>query len=552
MTLRTYLSRLIWFSVLPLVLLAVYLAVNHVNTVHARLKQEATRQVRNAATAIDIHLKAQIAALEMLGASPLIDDPRRWGDLHKAALGLRESFGGHVILADPSLQMLLNTRVPFGEALPKLPRPRGRAAAPAALETRRPAVGDRFFGPVAREPMVAVVVPVMRDAEPRYLLLSTIETGRFQKQLEQIALPAQRVLTLLDGTGEVIARRAPRDFDSDAVGAPQYRRFVARSAVAPSSVTLEIPVTVFRAPVIAAAAALAAAILIATLIGVAGGRIAARGLARSVAALTDPGSVPPLRPAVAEIAAVRTRLADAQAMLEGQTQILEMIATGLPLGQTLEALIRVIEKGVPGMLGSILLLDADGVHVRHGAAPSLPEDYVRALDGEPIGEQAGSCGTAMYRREPVIVEDLAIDPLWEKYRAIALEHGLRACWSTPLFDQRGRVLGSFAMYCRSPRRPAPAELRWVETATRIAALAIVRARETAALRESEERFRELAENIQRSILADRPGDGHDALREPRLRVGLGPFVREPLRIAPILARGRTPGGPAARARCGTA
>jgi len=176
-------------------------------------------------------------------------------------------------------------------------------------------------------------------------------------------------------------------------------------------------------------------------------------------------------------------------LLRGQNEVLQLIAEGQPRERTLDALLRVIEANGPGLLSSIVLLDADGVHVRHAAAPSLPEGFLRALDGEAIGPQAGSCGTAAFRRAPVVVEDIATDPLWASYRELALAHGLRACWSTPIFDARRRVLGTFALYFRSPGRPTERHWRLIEMATHTAAIALVKHQETQALRESEERLR---------------------------------------------------------------
>ncbi|MGQ0751367.1 MAG: PAS domain-containing protein [Betaproteobacteria bacterium] len=184
-----------------------------------------------------------------------------------------------------------------------------------------------------------------------------------------------------------------------------------------------------------------------------------------------------------------------QALIDGQKRVLELVATQAALAHTLETLVYAIESVVPDMLGSILVLDEDGVHVRHGAAPNLPPAYWHAIDGEAIGERAGSCGTAMFRREAVIAEDIMTDPLWENYRELALEHGLRACWSHPIFDAQRRVIGSFAMYYRRPCRPTPEDLKVIDVVVHIAAVAIVRAREEAVLRESESRFRQLAENI---------------------------------------------------------
>ena len=181
------------------------------------------------------------------------------------------------------------------------------------------------------------------------------------------------------------------------------------------------------------------------------------------------------------------------ALIDGQKEVLELIAKGVPLAESLTALLRMIESQSGEMLCSILLLDDDGIHVRHGAAPSLPEAFSRAIDGLPIGPRAGSCGTAAFRREPVIVEDIGSDPLWADYRAVALTHGLRACWSTPVFDAQKKVLGTFAIYYREPGRPTPKHERLIKIATQTAAIAIVREQTLAALRLSVSRHRRLIE-----------------------------------------------------------
>ena len=174
-----------------------------------------------------------------------------------------------------------------------------------------------------------------------------------------------------------------------------------------------------------------------------------------------------------------------QLICTGQNRLLEMIALGAPLEEVLEKLVLLIEAQTPRMLGSVLLLDKDGIHVRHGAAPNLPKEYVKAVNGQPIGPNAGSCGTAMYTDKPVIVTDILIDPLWENYRELAHRYRLRACWSTPIHTSSGKVAGSFAMYYVEPRRPRPDDLRLAELASHIAGIAIER-------RESEECIRHLA------------------------------------------------------------
>jgi PAS domain S-box-containing protein len=190
-----------------------------------------------------------------------------------------------------------------------------------------------------------------------------------------------------------------------------------------------------------------------------------------------------------------TSLKHYESLLEGQKRILELIIQGEPLPNVLTVLCRTIEELAQGeMLASVLLLDADGVHLRHGAAPSLPESYNRAVDGVAIGPSVGSCGTAAFRREPVYVSDIASDPLWAPYAEIALSHGLRACWSSPILSSTGDALGTFAMYYRQPRHPTTRDLRAVDIVTRTVAIAIEQTRAEQALRQSEERFRGTFEN----------------------------------------------------------
>lgn len=165
------------------------------------------------------------------------------------------------------------------------------------------------------------------------------------------------------------------------------------------------------------------------------------------------------------------KLADHLRSEEGR--ILEMIATDAALEDILKELIFVIEAQLESITGSILLLDEE-LRLRHGAAPNLPASYNQAIDGVSIGPAVGSCGTAAFRRETVIVSDVLSDPLWADYRALVAPLGYRSCWSTPIVSHRGNVLGTFAMYSRQVRSPTAFELKLVETATKIAGIAIER------------------------------------------------------------------------------
>jgi len=178
-----------------------------------------------------------------------------------------------------------------------------------------------------------------------------------------------------------------------------------------------------------------------------------------------------------------------------QHQVLEMIATGTTLPVVLDSLVRLVEDHSDGMLCTVLLLDEDGTTVRHGAAPSLPPGYIDAVNGLPIGPNSGSCGTAMYLGQRVIVTDILADPLWENYRDVARQFGLRACWSTPIFSPQRKVLGSFAMYYNEPREPRDEELRLIETAADIARIAIEQQRANQALQHSEARVQAMLRAI---------------------------------------------------------
>ncbi|WP_028317308.1 PAS domain S-box protein [Desulfobulbus elongatus] len=314
--LSVFLARLIWLSVLPPVAVAAWLAVVNILNQQEQIRRQAADLAHNFATAIDHHLNARIRALNILAMSPLVDDPDRWPELYAEARGYHESFGGHVILADTGnpMRMLFNTRSPLGTVLPPLPRPAGHAAAPAALASGRPAVGDTFVGPVAEDTLIAIAVPRLRAGTTTHLLLTILETKQFQARLDQEALPGSWAITMRDGRGDVIARRAPPGFDGRR-DVDDEERFVARSTVSPWSVAVEIPRAAVHMPLLSSAIALALAILAATAASVFGSYQAGRRLGSQVAALVAPASSDK-PPRIAEIAAVRQKLADAAAQLQ--------------------------------------------------------------------------------------------------------------------------------------------------------------------------------------------------------------------------------------------
>ena len=188
-----------------------------------------------------------------------------------------------------------------------------------------------------------------------------------------------------------------------------------------------------------------------------------------------------------------------EALLAGENQVLEMVAKGDSLGDILDSLCRLVEEQSPDVLASILLMDPNGKQLRHGAAPNLPNTYTEAIDGAFIGPSVGSCGTAAYRAEQVIVSDIATDPLWADFRELALAHSLRACWSTPILSSEGKVIGTFAMYYREPRSPSQREQDTIKHITHLAGIAIQRKLAERALRASEQVARGQVEALAQSL-----------------------------------------------------
>jgi len=207
--------------------------------------------------------------------------------------------------------------------------------------------------------------------------------------------------------------------------------------------------------------------------------------------------------------------------LLGET-VLGLIRAQAPLPEILTVLCTQIEQRYPDLLCSVLLLDGDGKTLRHGAAPSLTEEYSRAIDGTQIGPRVGSCGTAAYYNQQVVVTDIATDPLWADFRLLAMSHGLRACWSTPIASLDGKVLGTFAVYYRQPRRPDVEHLRLIAHSTQLAGIAIEHDRAKAQLRSAETRYRNLVERVPAiTYIAELGADGRWHYVSPQIETILG-------------------------------
>ncbi len=183
-----------------------------------------------------------------------------------------------------------------------------------------------------------------------------------------------------------------------------------------------------------------------------------------------------------------------ETLREGEHRVLESIASDDGLAETLDVAARLLERVLPGAIASILLLERDGRRVRHGAGPSLSEEFQQAINGLEIGPAAGSCGTAMHDNRLVVTEDISTDPDWDAYRPLAESEALRSCWSTPIRNSSGTVMGSFAVYYRHPHRPDASELAVSDRLGKLAGIAIERARAEQDLRHSEALYRATFEN----------------------------------------------------------
>jgi len=217
-------------------------------------------------------------------------------------------------------------------------------------------------------------------------------------------------------------------------------------------------------------------------------------------------------------------------LAEGEQRVLELVAGRASLEDALIELVRLVERMAPPAIGSVLRLDADGVHLRRGAAPGLPEAYNRAIDGAAIGPAAGSCGTAAALRAPVVAIDTETDPRWASYRDLARLAGVRACWSTPILGTDGRVLGTFACYYREPRAPTDDDLQLLARLGHVAGLAIQR-------HELDDQLRQLSTRLEEAREDERTG----IAREIHDQLGQGLTVLK-MDLAWIVRRASSPAG----------
>ena len=175
-------------------------------------------------------------------------------------------------------------------------------------------------------------------------------------------------------------------------------------------------------------------------------------------------------------------------VIEEERQVLELIAKGCSLKEVLNALTGAIERMAPDCFCTVLLLDDEGKRLWEGSGGGLPAAYLKGVNGLEIGPEVGACGSAAYRNETTIIEDIANDHRFGPAKGFVMSFGLRACWSVPIRDSKQRVLGTFAMYHKHPAKPHDRDLRVVEAGAHLAGNAIERLRAEEKLRENAERI----------------------------------------------------------------
>lgn len=306
MRLQSFLRRLVWVCMTPLLGLGLVSLAIHVRETRQAVEHALDDAARQLQQALDAQLELRLLTLAALAQSPLLDGPEFGPRAYAELLAYRQGLHTQVLLADAGGQMLLNTRLPYGQPLPRLPVPRGRSAVEEAWRSGRPAVGDALMGPVAGVRLVPLVAPVQRAGRPPLTLVATVEVGWFQDFLDEHLLPEGVGAALLDGTGAALARRG-QVAEADAGDPGTGARVVLSSRQAPYTLVLEMDSRAYHLPMLSDLAFLSSAIALGVLAAVLGARVAARRLQLGLASLAT-GCAPPGGEEVLEIRSARLRL----------------------------------------------------------------------------------------------------------------------------------------------------------------------------------------------------------------------------------------------------
>ena len=304
--LSSVIRRIIWICMLPFFLFAAGVAFYQIDRTKHQQNDQAAVLADNFLLKTENSLNERISALQMLAASPLVDDFSKWNELYQQALGFYKNFDNHVVITDGRTppKLLLDTRVPFGTPLPMVEKPKGRLAGPIAMQTGKPAVSDIFLGPIVNNYILGIAVPVVRDGKAQYAILTTIEKSIFQKNLEYVKLPSGWTIILKDASGDTIAS-LPQNIIN-----PPYKTYVVNSRISNWTVSVVISRYSYWAPLVLTGISFGVAVLGLTLLGFLGGQWTGRRLGNSISSLvTEPAQEEHLYEII-EINAVRQVLYD--------------------------------------------------------------------------------------------------------------------------------------------------------------------------------------------------------------------------------------------------
>ncbi len=321
-TLFNYLIRAILLWAAPVILVGFLLIANYVGLLHEEQNNEDYLRAHEISNRIDAEIASHIRGLEILAASPLLDAPARLGEFYKEMHAFLTVYGSHVILSDLSRQMLLNSRVPYGNRLPRLPspiKPGGRVGLALAAETGKPVVGDIVFGPIAKEPLLTVIVPVKRQGEVVYGLINTFEASRLLKVVADMALPQRCSVTIMDSSGYGVLLSPSRKSDD-----PPGKEFVAKSDLTSWSVSLTTSNHSYFRGLTNVAVILLIVFVIAVLATLIGARRIARRISDSVKSLTEPEFKPSSETFFTEVEKVRSHLAESNSARDSLTSKLRL------------------------------------------------------------------------------------------------------------------------------------------------------------------------------------------------------------------------------------
>lgn len=312
MSIRKFLYIYVLACVLPIVMLSGFLAYDRIQKIEKEADGDARARLANVALTVEGQVQAKIRALQSLAESRFLSEPHQLEKAYQQSQGFIKHIGGHIVLSGTDMQMLYNTRLPYGSSLPKLPRPKGHAAAPTSLKTGKPDVGDVFFGPIAKKNLVAIVTPVLRDGIAKFLLISILDADSFQDLLEKLAISPKWSVAIFDSTEQLVAARFANGLHAlPPSSGVRPGRYLVKLSSTPWTLVLETAPSEFYRATYEQIVRLSLLLFGALLMALIAALVAAQRLTKSVRSLAEPEIPSENVMRIAEIENVREKLVEA-------------------------------------------------------------------------------------------------------------------------------------------------------------------------------------------------------------------------------------------------